>query len=224
MFIICKAVGNNNYSNALAETIIQTFVLPEKLAQSLIWNRFVNTAGRINSNKAIDQHMEHENKVFLSQLTTYRGKFTQGPIDRISKSQTVVNAILDQYDADIRARTPGSKATKPVSKEDVMRLVQVYRPAHLFQNKSGRNHSPELVFVRKNVMVRQTKKEVNDWLICKFRDLSGVHIYEQFVPQEEEEELPSASDSPLDVSVEEGEVSFSSTEIDLSTSFNNLTL
>lgn len=213
MFIICKAVGNKNYANGLAETVMQTHVLSEKLVESLMWNRFVNTRGKVASNIAIDLHMEHENRVFLDQLTSYRGKFSQGQIDRISKSQTAVNAILNRYDVDIQAWEPGSKPTKPVSKEDVLKLVEIYRPANLFTKKPGRNHSPELVFMRQNVMEGLTDKELRKWLTDKFRALKGISTYKQFERWQEEDEevvwtdMDDLDSSFLDLSMSEMEMS-----------------
>lgn len=188
MFIICKAVGNFNYANGLAETLMQLKILPEKLAESLVWNRFCNSRGKYNSNMPIDLFMEHENKTFQAQLTTYRGVYTQPPIDRISKSQTVVDSILRNYDRETRRHQPGSKDTKPVSKEDVMKLVTLYRAADLFANKPGRNHSPQLVFIRPNIMKCLSAEDVNLWLAKKFKYLEGVHYYKQFQKTEESEE------------------------------------
>jgi len=67
----CKAVDNKNYALGLSETLMQLKVLPEKLAYSLVWNRFCKTRGKANSNMPIHLFMEHENKCFKQQLATH---------------------------------------------------------------------------------------------------------------------------------------------------------
>ena len=118
MFIICKAVRNNNYALGLSETLVQLKVLPQKLAHSLKWNRFANTAGKFNSNIPIDLLMEHENKYFKQQLATYRGEYTQATVDRISKSQTIVNNVISEFDTTVEVRKRVGRGTKNVSDEE----------------------------------------------------------------------------------------------------------
>ena len=174
------AVGNTNYSNGLAETLIQIQLLPEKLSESLVWNRFCNTRGKLNSNIAIDLYMEHENKYFKEQLKTYRGEYTQAPIDRISKSQSALNVILRNHDTSLSTRKPASHGTDPVSSEDIRKLVKVYGPANLFTTVDGRQHSADLVMTRRNIMTSLSSGETEKWLWNKIHDMKGAHYYKQF--------------------------------------------
>lgn len=181
MFIICKAVRNNNYALGLSETLVQLKVLPQKLAHSLKWNRFANTAGKFNSNIPIDLLMEHENKYFKQQLATYRGEYTQATVDRISKSQTIVNNVISEFDTTVDVRKRVGRGTKNVSDEDIERLVKVYRKANLLKRCPGRQHSTGLVFLRRNLMSSETANEVETWLTNSlFDSLRGAHYYEQF--------------------------------------------
>lgn len=177
--MICKAVGNNNYSNGLSETLMQIPILPEKLSQSLLWNRFCNTRGDRESNIAIDLFMEHENKYFKEQLKTYRGEYTQAPIDRISKSQSLISCIIRTIDVETNTRTPGSKKTPPISNDDVSRLVEVFRPAQLLAYADGRHHSPQLVFTTRNLLKSLSATEVRIWLEKKIKYLKTCHYYKQ---------------------------------------------
>lgn len=181
MFIICKALGHSNYANGLAETLMQIEILPEKLSESLVWNRFCNNRGKSDSNMPIDLFMEHENKLFKKQLPTYRGEYTQASIDRISKSQTLINMILRNFDAERHGHRKSSKPTQPVSKDDVIRLVEVYKHANLFHEQPGRNHSTSLMFLQRNAMASLTSVEMEMWLMKKFKYLKGAHYYKQFV-------------------------------------------
>ena len=114
-FLICLAVGNTNYSNGLAETSMQVQLLHEKLYDYLLWNRFCNLRGRLNSNISIYLYLEHENKYFKEQLKTYRGIYKQAPIDRNTKSESAVNIILTNHDTSLSTRKPASQGTDPVS-------------------------------------------------------------------------------------------------------------
>lgn len=51
MLIWFRANNMNNYSTGLLELQFQLRVLPAYLAHSITWNRFVNTKGKLDTNK-----------------------------------------------------------------------------------------------------------------------------------------------------------------------------
>ena len=67
-----KANGQKNYGCGLLETIMCTQLLPEKLAERMVWNRFANNRGKADSNLSLDLHLEHENRALKSELSAYR--------------------------------------------------------------------------------------------------------------------------------------------------------
>ena len=71
-----------NYALGLLELQFQLAVLPEHMTVSLIQNRFVNFAGKVDSNHPVDLVVEHENKFFKQNIKTYRGDLLRVPLTK----------------------------------------------------------------------------------------------------------------------------------------------
>lgn len=123
--------------------------------------------------------MEHQNKYFKELLKTYRGEYTQAPIDRISKSQSLINHILHTLDVETANRKPSSKKTAPISNDDVKRLIEVFRPAQLMTYVDGRQHSPQLVFTMRNMLKSFSANDVWNWLDNKMKYIKTELFYKQ---------------------------------------------
>ena len=52
------------------------YLLPDYMPHDLVHNRFVNRAGKIESNVEIDQKVEHWNKKFKLVYKEFHGKIT----------------------------------------------------------------------------------------------------------------------------------------------------
>ena len=77
MYLYCKESGHDKYAYGLLETVAQSSVLlTPRTAENLVWNRFVNTQGDVDSNFPIDLYVEHQNLYLKRDVKTFRGDIT----------------------------------------------------------------------------------------------------------------------------------------------------
>ena len=70
MLPIFSASGSRNYACEAANLLIQhSYTLPPRLAQQLLWSRFVNVHGRPGCNVPVDIQLEHLNKIAKSAIS-----------------------------------------------------------------------------------------------------------------------------------------------------------
>ena len=111
------------------------------LAHELIWNRFVNTKGFVDSNVELDRHLEHLNKYVKMELATYQGKLTEKSIRRCSSSYSKMHSVMKEFDEQLSIVPPSGKHKAAQWEDDVRKLAEQYINANLFDFKKGRFHS-----------------------------------------------------------------------------------
>ena len=85
MMLFFKHDGKHKYAFHILHHLIQIkCVLPPKFAHDLIWNRFVNNCGKIDSNVEMDREMEHYNRAFKLDCKSFMGKVSEQSINRRS--------------------------------------------------------------------------------------------------------------------------------------------
>lgn len=103
-------------------------LLTARMSYSLIWNRFVNHQGAIDTNHAMDLDIEHDNKSFKNDCHFYRGEITDKSIDRESRSMEKSDAILYNFDKITSVKKPSGQHTRMSIEEDIMLLVEHIKP------------------------------------------------------------------------------------------------
>ena len=119
---IFKGTGRKNYSLEVLNMLCQHDLrLSQRLAQELIWNRFVNVHGLPGRNIPADLHMEHLNKLCKEAITGLGVNKTENAIVHIGKSLGMLSPVLDQYDLEngipecsIIRSTPGAERDRKV--------------------------------------------------------------------------------------------------------------
>lgn len=177
---MCKAKGNNNYACGLMETILQTIILPQRLSESLIWNRFANTRGQSDSNIPLDLLIEHENRIFKQDLHCYRGELSQAHLDRLSLSLTARKKIILNVDHELQYYISKGDGSPNLNVEDILLLVEKYKSVDLFTCKNGRAHSLHLAHVKPNPMLYLTHENISTWLSNRLSILKTKPWYKQF--------------------------------------------
>ena len=85
MMLFFKHDRKHKYAFHILHYLIQIkCVLPPKLAHDLIWIRFVNNCGKIDSNVEMDREMEHYNRAFKLDSKSFMGKVSEQSINRTS--------------------------------------------------------------------------------------------------------------------------------------------
>ena len=87
-------------------------LLTPRMSYSLIWNRFVNHQGAIDTNHAMDLDIDHDNKSFKNDCHFYRGEITDKSIDRESRSMEKSDAILYNFDKITSVKKPSGRHTR----------------------------------------------------------------------------------------------------------------
>ena len=177
MYLYFKATGCYKYAHGCLETLAQVkCLLSPRLAHTLMWNRTVNTEGKVNTNYPKDLDVEHSNKLIKQDLKTYRGEITEKTSTRISRSTDTTSKIAKRMDKITGVRKPSGKHTKRDVKDDVGLLVEQFHKARLFSNIHGRKHSafPD---VCSNPIKMLDPHTLKDWIFNTFRDVSERHFY-----------------------------------------------
>lgn len=129
------------YVFATLELIAQiNYLLSPRLSYSLMWNRFVNHKGYLESNHPMNLDVEHDNKAFKTDIHSFRGDITDRTISRVSQSIEVSNAILECYDKSTHVRKPSGKHPKISNEDDVKILIEEFQQAEVYKCIPGRSH------------------------------------------------------------------------------------
>ena len=129
--------------------------------------------------------MEHEIRRFKERLKTYRGKYTQSHIDRVSRGRSVINQIVRKFTKSIDYHTQSKKLVKKEA-DDTKALTELYRTTPLFTSEARiRVHSSSLGNISKNIIgAGLNGSSLNDW-VQEWIQLSQLrNYYRQFMNKE----------------------------------------
>eukprot|EP00794_Sanderia_malayensis_P002934 gene2934-3391_t len=119
MMLLIKLAGNTKYAHYSLYTIAQVkYLLPPHLAEQLIWERFVKTKGRLDSNVEVDRYLEHRNK------------------------------IVKLNCRDLLVKHPSGKHKRKHADDDVKELAKQFCDKKIFDVVPGRHHKAFPAFKR----------------------------------------------------------------------------
>ncbi len=110
-------------------------LLTARLAHSLVWNRFVNCQGRVDTNHPMDLDVEHDNKFFKNYCHSYRGEFTEKTINLIGRNMERSNQIVMNFHQTTSVAKPSGIHTKVSTEDDVKALVEHVYSANVYNYK-----------------------------------------------------------------------------------------
>lgn len=139
MWPIFKLNNNYKYAMAVVQFLAQIqYCVSPQLAAQLKYDRFVNMKGKKDSNYPADLLVEHSNKEFKDNFSLFRGETTQKTLDRLSKSQTETQKILDNHQKEFATERFIGKHTynKDLYEKDVKILYDSIRKLNAFENQN----------------------------------------------------------------------------------------
>ena len=151
-------------------------LLTPRLAHSLVWNRFVNHQGRVDTNHPMDLDVEHDNKFFKNDCHSYRGEFTEKTINRIGRSMEKSNQIVMNFHQNTSVAKPSGIHTKLSTEDDVKALVEHVYSANVYKNIPGRAHSA-FPNVSHNLLSQIDMEKCHKWMKTSLKRFSNKHFY-----------------------------------------------
>ena len=151
-------------------------LLSPRLSHSITWNRFVNTKGHKDSNYPMDLSVEHDNKIFKTDIHSYRGEITEKCITKVSRSLEATDDILSTFDIGNRISKPSGKHSKLSTKEDVTTLVEHLLDGNLYQQIPGRKHKA-FPNMQHNLLDEIDSDKLKSWIGKLLKKFSRKHYY-----------------------------------------------
>ncbi|XP_048238711.1 uncharacterized protein LOC125372507 [Haliotis rufescens] len=163
------------YAFALLETTAQAqCLLSERQAERFVWNRTVNHQGKIDTNHPNDLDLEHCNKVFKEDVHTYRGKYTEKTILRVSRSALATDGICKKFDNVSSVRQCSGKHKKTDMADDIQLLAeQLHSIGNVFDIDDSRVHDsfPNL----KDPLASLNMEDIQTWISGSLKKFSSKH-------------------------------------------------
>ncbi len=151
-------------------------LLSPRLAHSLIWNRFVNHRGKVDTNHPMDLEIEHDNKSFKTDCQSYRGEITERTTKRVGRSTIPSDNILNNFDKTTQVQKLSGKHTEMSTKEDVLTLVDHLLPANVFSDVPGRVHDA-FEDMPSNLLDAIDCEKLKTWIKQSLKQFSRKHYY-----------------------------------------------
>lgn len=177
MMLFFKHDGKRKYVFHILHHLAQIkFLLPPKLAHDIVWNRFVNHCGKVDSNLEMDREVEHHNRAFKLDCRLCMGKVTDNSISRSSCSYQQTEDLLAIYDKCSSVKTMSGKHPQPNMHKDVEGLATDLHSAQIFSNIPGRCHKAFPSFPRTVLQTLEPMK-LKQWMIDKLEEFQKLSIY-----------------------------------------------
>ena len=177
LYLIFRVDGRTKYAYYAFQLLCQVFyLLPEHLAFDLMFNRFTNNRGLLDSNVEIDREVEHWNKTFKMDCKEFNGKITPKSIQRASCSYQSVENILSTFDESTDIHRPSGRHENINTKADVISLAEQFKGHDLFKYKPGRTYGPYIV-VPENLFSQIDVPLLKEWMISKIKHFSKLNVY-----------------------------------------------
>lgn len=137
--------------------------------------------------------------MFKDRLKTYRGKYTDEHVERISKGRGVLNEMIVKLDQHINYHPPSGRYKDRMKIRDVRLLVGKLKDEKLLQQLGERSHSPSLNRVFGNPTSGINGKSFGHWMEERMEMCRVRHYYQQFniVPPSYIEDSALSTDHPF---------------------------
>ena len=114
------------------------FLLPPRLAEQVLWSRFINTHGKPGCNVPCDLHMEHLNHVCKTAIASLSANLTPRAVVRVGRCIGSLMKICQQFDKAFNLHSLSSVASMPVVTKDVATIVnQLTQKSSVFKFEEG---------------------------------------------------------------------------------------
>jgi hypothetical protein len=180
LFLLFRFDGRTKYAFYSFQLLCQVFyLLPERLAFSLVHNRFTNNKGDIDSNVEMDREVEHWNKPFKMDCKEFHGKVTDNSIERASCSYQEVEKVLARFDIGTKTHSPSGKHSRKNILDDVRALSEQLKNSDLFrEDPAGRSHDAYPGF-SKNLLGGIEAAALKEWMQKQIKHFKELNIYDK---------------------------------------------
>ena len=133
--------GRKNYSIDTLNLLMQyDFLLSPRLAEELIWGRFINTHGQGGKNIPNDLHCEHLNRLCKGCIMDLQANKTEGSICQVAQALGTLHPVVHKFDADNNVRSPTATHRKVDHTKDLKMVDELLQKVSVFNETSGRKH------------------------------------------------------------------------------------
>ena len=181
--------NKSKYTLAVFLTLCQTsYLLPENLAHTIVFNRFTNKKGGANTNVEIDRTVEHWNKIFKEGARGSHGIVTDDTITRASKSYQAMANIANYFNEFISSDKSDDTSVHNKRVDDIkgVRLLRdTFTAKQIFiEQPEGRLHK-SFPTQPKNLFNLVDIPLLKDWMMTKSKEFEQMSVYKQFEEPEE---------------------------------------
>ena len=165
MLLVFKAGNRTNYSIEALFLLAQYHLfLSPRLAQQLIWSRFINTQGWAGRNIPCDLHMEHINRACKTAVTTLGANLTPKAIVRVGRCMGPLMNATHQFDKECGIHPVRTTHSKASFKKDLQIVVkELSEKSEVFKYLPGRRHD-SFKSLKGSMLDRLSKDELNKWM------------------------------------------------------------
>ena len=139
MFVIS---GRKNYAIETLNLLMQhDFLLSPRLAEELIWGRFINTHGQGGKNIPNDLHCEHLNRLVKGCIADLQANKTEGSISRVAQALGTIHPVVHKFDVDNNVYSTTTTHQKVNHTNDLKMVVELLQKVSVFNENPGRKHN-----------------------------------------------------------------------------------
>jgi len=134
--------GRTNYAIETLNMLLQhDFMLSPRLAEELIWGRFINTHGQAGKNIPNDLHCEHLNRLCKTCIADLGANKTKGSMSRVAQSLGTIHPVLLLLDINNNVNQQSSTHNDIKSTTDFKLMIESLTKNDIFSRTSVRNHA-----------------------------------------------------------------------------------
>ena len=138
-----KVSNKVNYSIEAFNLLAQYFILlSPRLAEQLLWSRFINTHGPPGQNIPCDLHLEHLNRALKTAICRLGANVIPHAVERAGKCIGEVVTLLHHFDHISGVKPISSSHSTARIEQDLTKIVEelAYK-SKVFVNKEKRSHT-----------------------------------------------------------------------------------
>lgn len=141
LMIAFKAAQRRNYSKEAFLFLLQLQTCSERVAEQIVWGRFVNRKGRVGCNVSCDLALEHLNRRVKTVLHHLGANIRDSTIVRAGKSIGVVDTICSAFEDSLEVAADAGCHRMPSDEKDFRLILETLLTKDVFKQFDGRTSS-----------------------------------------------------------------------------------
>ena len=133
------SAGRKNYAKEALLFLSQQALLPGRVANQMVWSRFINIRGVPGGNIPANLHNEHLNRLCKEAVKALGSNKNEKGIIRAGKALTTLSPILRQFDQDNNVPLTSGKhsiATAEKDRDTIVNDLMKYQVLETFEGRS----------------------------------------------------------------------------------------